>query len=156
MPASVMHIDTDVPPTRESAALRLDHARHALRGVLRRPAIGREREWVAAVSKQLNRSLFWLQEYRGEVRGPHCDYEKICLESQWMVPRLLKLSAEFEACEAQGSAVDAHLRRASLGEPGSVFDARTLALRFLARLHVALREENAIVFDRFIEPPALD
>ena len=140
----------------ESSAQRLYNAHHALRGVLRRPAAGREREWAFAVSEHLDRTLFTLQQYRGEVRGPHCDYEDLCLQAQWMVPRIQKLIANFEETEAHAGMLKTELGEVLRGRTELANDVRDRAFGLLARLRRALREESAIEFERLDEPPALD
>ena len=140
----------------ESSAQRLYNAHHALRGVLRRPSAGREREWAFAVSEHLDRTLFTLQQYRGEVRGPHCEYESLCLQAQWMVPRIRKFIANFDEAEASAGTLKMQLAELMRGRTELANDVRDRAFGLLARLRRALREESAMEFERFDEPPALD
>lgn len=80
---------------------------HALRGSLRQPSRGRKWHWASTVSEHLDRSVYSLRGYRGEVRGPHWDYEDLCLQSQWMVPRIRKLIATFDEAEANTNTPEA-------------------------------------------------
>jgi hypothetical protein len=139
-----------------SVGQQLADSQLALRRALRRSAAGKGREWAAAVSEDLTEMLDLLVRHREEVRGPHCHYEKLCLEAQWMIPRIQKLIASFDEVEFEAGLLQQRLAEVVRGETQLVGEARNDALHLLARLRRTLTEESYVEVDRFNEPPALD
>lgn len=137
------------------AAQHLRESRRELRRALQRTPRA-ARPWAASAHQRLVAMQDALAQHREFARGDHCDYERLCLHAQWMIPRLHKLLAAFDDIEARSLELCAKLERASEGEESLVSETRREGSRLVADLRRALAEENAVEVDSFNEPPALD
>lgn len=137
-------------------AQQLDESRKKLRRSAQRIAAGREPEWADIALQDLSRLRESLVLHREGVRGPDCHYERLCLQAQWLVPRIQKLIARFDQVEFEAGLLGQKLGRVARGEALLVQEARNDTTRLLADLRRTLTEESAVEFDSFNEPPALD
>jgi hypothetical protein len=140
----------------QPVAEQLTASRARLRQALRQARGGDEREWAASAIRALKMLREVLAEHRREVRGPHCHYEELCLEAQWLIPRIQKLVSSFDQVEFEAGLLHQRLARLGEGDLQAAAEVRADATHMLAHLRRTLAEENYIEFERFNEPPALD
>lgn len=137
-------------------AQQLNESRKNLRRAIRRNAVGREPEWAAAALRDLAQIESSLTRHREGARGPYCHYEALCLQAQWLIPRIVRLIARFDDVEFQASLLGHKLAKVAAGEILLVQEARSDSARVLRELRRTLAEESAVDLESFNEPPALD
>jgi hypothetical protein len=139
-----------------AVAQQLNESRKSLRRAAQRSAAGKEPEWASAALNDLIQLQESLVRHREGVRGPHCHYERLCLQSQWLIPRIQKLIARFDEVEFEAHLLGQKLGTIVGGESLLVQEARNDTTRLLADLRRTLTEESSVDLDSFNEPPALD
>lgn len=139
-----------------AVAQRLHQSLDQLRRATRQTAAGREPEWAVGALQGLSRLQESLVLHREGVRGPHCQYETLCLQAQWLIPRIQKLIARFDQVEFEAELLSEKLSRIARGEMQLVQETRSDTSRLLANLRRTLSEENQVELESFNEPPALD
>lgn len=139
-----------------AVALQLNESRESLRRAARRTAEQKESAWATVALEELTRMRELLALHREGARGPNFHYERLCLEAQWLIPRIHNLVSRFDEVETEATLLSRKFRDVADGDVPLVWEARKDTTRLLANLRRALTEERYVELDSFNEPPALD
>jgi len=118
--------------------------------------LGRERDWAVRVVPALRAAQDAIDRHAEDVRSPSGLYSELQLDAPWLSKRLERLDRQLERVREQARDLSEKLVAMEQGMQAEAQAIRADSERLLASLRDLVTQENELVYERWLETPALD